>query len=255
MNRLFKTVALVGLLSAAPFAVAEPELIAQRDDVSPRYYELLRARAEDLSFCFGQNSICATSNDMWDNCYDQTGGQSKNATGWFTCICTSGYVSVDQACDFCQDVYSIEHLDVRSIYTSGCSSVGATIAPIPSSVLSLEAKYNSTYTGVIPGATGSPGGGGGADSGVTTPATATKTTTTKTTTTSENGDDSVTSAPGGGVNGVTNNPNPQSTVFVTRGPMSGGDLPIPTGAAVPRAGAGVFASSFLTFVLGLALIL
>ena len=34
----------------------------------------------------------------------------------------------------------------------GCSSAGVAIAPIPSSVLSVESKYNQTYTGIISGA-------------------------------------------------------------------------------------------------------
>jgi hypothetical protein len=35
--------------------------------------------------------------------------------------------------------------------TKGCTSASATIAPIPSSVLSVQSNYNATFTGIISG--------------------------------------------------------------------------------------------------------
>jgi hypothetical protein len=51
--------------------------------------------------------------------------------------------------------------------SSECSSIGATIAPIPSSILALEASWNATYTGVISGASAAATSTGSASLAVT----------------------------------------------------------------------------------------
>ena len=73
--------------------------------------------------------------------------------------CWSNYYA---DCFWCQEAYSLENGYSGNMDKRGCSSVGISIAPIPSSILSVEASYNKTYTGIIseagPANTGSSGG-------------------------------------------------------------------------------------------------
>jgi len=112
---------------------------------------LIQARqGEDLSYCFSSNSICTDSTDLFDLCNGFEG--SSDLTQWFQCICGNGYVTADTECDWCQDAYSIEHINNQEDNTSMCSEYnGGTIAPLPSSVLAAVSAFNATYTGVILG--------------------------------------------------------------------------------------------------------
>ncbi|OCK73510.1 hypothetical protein K432DRAFT_447799 [Lepidopterella palustris CBS 459.81] len=129
---------------------AEPTL-----EETKRRKILKRQGSQDLSFCYGDNSICSVGNDLFQQCGNYEDVQ------FYKCICGNGYVSVNEACYWCQLAY---HLDIYYNGASdrdGCSSAGVPIAPIPSSVLALEASYNMTYTGIISGTgaanTASPG--------------------------------------------------------------------------------------------------
>lgn len=55
-------------------------------------------------------------------------------------------------CYWCQLAYNLDIAYDGPSDKDGCSSAGVSIAPIPSSVLALEASYNQTYTGIISGA-------------------------------------------------------------------------------------------------------
>lgn len=48
---------------------------------------------QDLSFCFGDNSICTFSNSLYSQCQNYF----SDTTEWYNCICGNGYVSVDEA--------------------------------------------------------------------------------------------------------------------------------------------------------------
>ena len=52
---------------------------------------LKRQGSQDLSFCFGENSICSVGNDLYAQCENYEGTQ------YYKCICGNGYVSVDDA--------------------------------------------------------------------------------------------------------------------------------------------------------------
>ncbi len=54
--------------------------------------------AQSFSICFGPNSICTISEEMYTTCSDAAGsGSNRNVTTEFTCLCESGYLSVLQA--------------------------------------------------------------------------------------------------------------------------------------------------------------
>jgi hypothetical protein len=67
------------------------------------------------------------------------------------------------------------------LLSAECNSVGATIAPLPSSILAQEASYNATYIGIISGAspagTSSPGSASATSTGSAPPAVTSKTST------------------------------------------------------------------------------
>ena len=48
---------------------------------------------EDLSFCFGEKSICEYSNDLFEDCQNYL----EELPQWYNCVCANGYVSVDEA--------------------------------------------------------------------------------------------------------------------------------------------------------------
>ncbi|KAH8891706.1 hypothetical protein GQ53DRAFT_823705 [Thozetella sp. PMI_491] len=92
--------------------------------------------AQGLSHCFGINSICTISQEMYDVCSASGGsGSSRNVTAEFACFCEGGWVSVLQACDDCEGSVSSYHA-TESLLSSDCKSMSFTIAPIPSSVSS-----------------------------------------------------------------------------------------------------------------------
>ncbi|RDW63675.1 hypothetical protein BP6252_11220 [Coleophoma cylindrospora] len=133
----------VSLLSAAFLQITSAEPNFQHPD---RNKILARRSSQDLSFCFGVNSICAVSNELFAQC-----GSFDN-TQFYKCICGNGYVAVDEACYWCQLAYNLDISYAGASNKEGCSSAGVPIAPIPSSVQALEASFNATYTGVISGA-------------------------------------------------------------------------------------------------------
>ena len=47
----------------------------------------------DAAFCFGYNSICSLSNNLWSQCENYL----SDTPQWYKCICGNGYVSVDEA--------------------------------------------------------------------------------------------------------------------------------------------------------------
>ncbi|KAH7187354.1 hypothetical protein DER44DRAFT_753921 [Fusarium oxysporum] len=100
---------------------------------------------QDLSFCYGQRSICEVSTALFDQCNEKGYGNP-----FVECICENGYVSVDQACYWCQLAYDLNPVSILD-YKAECSSASVSIAPIPPSVLDQASSYNATYTGTIRG--------------------------------------------------------------------------------------------------------
>jgi hypothetical protein len=49
----------------------------------------------DLSFCFGVNSICDFSINLFQQCQNYL--DSNDMPKWYQCICGNGYVAVDEA--------------------------------------------------------------------------------------------------------------------------------------------------------------
>jgi hypothetical protein len=49
----------------------------------------------DLSFCYGDGSICDVSNALYTQC--ETYQQPYQPVKWYQCVCGNGYVSVDEA--------------------------------------------------------------------------------------------------------------------------------------------------------------
>jgi len=56
-------------------------------------WKLKARQTQDLSFCFGENSICVYSNNLFDDCQNYL----EELPQWYSCICANGYVSVDEA--------------------------------------------------------------------------------------------------------------------------------------------------------------
>ena len=88
--------------SAAPAVTLAARSPAQHEDrvrlLERRRYaaELFgRQEAGDLSFCYGENSICAKSNDLNDEC-DKFYGL-RDSDQWYECLCSNGYVATRQA--------------------------------------------------------------------------------------------------------------------------------------------------------------
>lgn len=108
----------------------------------------------DLSFCFGQRSICDAALDLNSDCSSISEFHAN-----FKCLCENGYAATNEACYWCQLAYDLSPLYTTAVQDT-CRDDGVEIAPIPASVLSIESKYNATYTGVIssivPSLTGPP---------------------------------------------------------------------------------------------------
>jgi hypothetical protein len=49
----------------------------------------------DDSFCFGTDSICTYSINLFEQCSNYL--NSNDMTKWYQCICGNGYVSVDES--------------------------------------------------------------------------------------------------------------------------------------------------------------
>ncbi|RKK62449.1 hypothetical protein BFJ69_g17021 [Fusarium oxysporum] len=106
-------------------------------------FQIQVSGTEDLSFCYGERSICEVYGVLLDQCYSKGSGDP-----FIECLCQNGYVSVDQACYWCQLAYDLNPVSVLD-HKAQCSSAGVSIAPIPSSILDQASSYNATYTGTI----------------------------------------------------------------------------------------------------------
>ena len=49
----------------------------------------------DLSFCYGDGSICVVGNDLWSDCEGLD--NFDNLVPLYKCVCGNGYVSVEDA--------------------------------------------------------------------------------------------------------------------------------------------------------------
>ena len=94
-------------LFAVPFLTLlciflQQHVVAELAPVSPEQDYILKHQSiherqvtEDLSFCFGENSICSFSNNLYNQC--QNYQEPYDAKNWYKCICGNGYVSVREA--------------------------------------------------------------------------------------------------------------------------------------------------------------
>ncbi|KAH8591099.1 hypothetical protein B0O99DRAFT_719784 [Bisporella sp. PMI_857] len=144
-------ICLIALLSfVAPHVAADPQ---ESEELAKRFG--IFGRKEDLSFCFGRNSICETSNNLYTQC-KRFQDDYDNLKPWYECLCGNGYVSVDEACDWCQEVYQLGGSSYNM--RDDCVENGASIAAIPTAILAQQSSYNATYTGIISGAGSAPTG-------------------------------------------------------------------------------------------------
>ncbi|KAH8781665.1 hypothetical protein BGZ57DRAFT_926445 [Hyaloscypha finlandica] len=111
-----------------------------------------------LEMCYGgENSIC----DIYleKHC-------STDMDKWYQCICETGYLAAEFACDECENVYNTKASKIDDSYwVSVCSREGFTIGPLPESDSKKWASHNATVTIPIIGTTG--GGGSGGESSIT----------------------------------------------------------------------------------------
>lgn len=106
-NMRLSTALLVSSASAAlatPLEVDQP--VVTPSPVHPKHESLLKLRMlqygaglferdGDLAFCYGENSICSNSNDLYDKC--NSFDSLSDLTQWYQCICENGYVSTREA--------------------------------------------------------------------------------------------------------------------------------------------------------------
>lgn len=120
-----------------------------------------KRQSGSLNFCWGENAVCAVQDLLYNEC--STFQSPYNGPKYYNCICSNGYVSLEEACNFCQVFYNISNIiNNVDLDKSACQSYSVSIAPVPSSILAIESEYNSTYTsgpGVVTKATTQYGGG------------------------------------------------------------------------------------------------
>jgi hypothetical protein len=79
----------------APFFALFSVFLQQYVAAAPNRMVDERQIGGDLSFCYGENSICAIQNDLYDQCENYQ--EPYQLQKWYQCICGNGYVSVEQA--------------------------------------------------------------------------------------------------------------------------------------------------------------
>lgn len=96
MHRPFSLAALFVLLSQHHVEAAE--LTGDwRRDLFPHFMpQRIHSREQDLSFCYGEGSICAVGNDLFDDC-ESLSSNYDDLNPWYECLCSNGYVSVEDA--------------------------------------------------------------------------------------------------------------------------------------------------------------
>ena len=132
-------------------------------------------------------------------------------------------------CVWCQAAYDLSYYNDVGQNKAGCSSIGATVAPIPSSILAAESQYNKTYTGVISGATATATGHSGSAGAITSTSglPAQTTSTTSTVAQAGGGINSIVTLGGGGGGGqatTTGSGESQSTTTVTTTKAASGSI-------------------------------
>jgi len=88
--------------SAVLFVALFPVLSQQLSDSD--YGNLLKQRhgmiqarqlgGPDLSFCYGETSICSEGNQLFDKC--SAFEDDADSTQWYQCLCGNGYVTAEQ---------------------------------------------------------------------------------------------------------------------------------------------------------------
>ncbi|KAH6976825.1 hypothetical protein EDB80DRAFT_269107 [Ilyonectria destructans] len=90
-------------------------------------------------YCRGDGSICAASNKLDDTCRAR-----GNDAAYYKCICESGWVPTVQACKFCLMTLEGAGEDEDEANLSTCKEEGATVASMPSSIVSQQEQRNKT---------------------------------------------------------------------------------------------------------------
>ncbi|KAH9205733.1 hypothetical protein DL95DRAFT_417178 [Leptodontidium sp. 2 PMI_412] len=164
------TMLVVVLLSATLFqhvaAAPEPMITAaavlhqrEKREMSSRL-AVARQLNPYLEMCYGgENSICDIYLDK--DC-------PTDMDNWYQCICETGYLAAEFACDECKNVYDTKASKIDDSYwIKVCSREGFTIGPLPESDSKKWASHNATVTIPLSGTTG--GGGGGSSATSTSP--------------------------------------------------------------------------------------
>ncbi|KAL2138487.1 hypothetical protein VTI28DRAFT_6730 [Corynascus sepedonium] len=103
-----------------------------------------------LHMCFSDEAICVINNQLYREC--QKVEEAHGREGYMECICESGAAAVNHACEDCRVSYGLTDHNVLN-YTLTCSSMGFTLAPIPSSIVSQQSRFNATRATIPPSST------------------------------------------------------------------------------------------------------
>ncbi|KAH8898903.1 hypothetical protein GQ53DRAFT_360656 [Thozetella sp. PMI_491] len=121
----------------------------------------------DHDFCISDDSICMVQVELGDAC--QPLYSVYDSTPWTKCMCENGYVAAAYLyvpvgacrlpvtycysyarCYWCELAIQYDGAFDPSYLDNGCSRVNVSIAPLPTSVVQRESRFNASYTGAIP---------------------------------------------------------------------------------------------------------
>ncbi|EME78186.1 uncharacterized protein MYCFIDRAFT_179625 [Pseudocercospora fijiensis CIRAD86] len=127
---MFRFFTLVLVLVFDSKAQAQAQGVEKRQD----------SQLDRLGFCYGDGAICSIGNDLYShisfrcNAYDN---DIDKLNPWYKCLCTNGYVAVNEAQMSSPDVTVIPEMETRK-------------AARVRAVLKAGSSFNATYTGPPP---------------------------------------------------------------------------------------------------------
>jgi hypothetical protein len=85
----------ISLEIAMRTSIALPLLILSEVAAAVLRPKVEKRASGNLNFCFGNNSICAVQDDLYNDCSEYQ--DPYNEPKYTTCICSNGYVAVEEA--------------------------------------------------------------------------------------------------------------------------------------------------------------